>query len=58
LPLATAIDELVKYSGSQFDPQVMQAFLNLIARGKPETLLNENEGLIPRLTMVKVFRTA
>jgi putative nucleotidyltransferase with HDIG domain len=58
LPQVAAINELVKYSGSHFDPQVIQAFLNLIARGKPEMLLSEHEGLIPRLAMVKIGRTA
>jgi putative nucleotidyltransferase with HDIG domain len=48
MPLAKAVDELVKYSGTHYDPQVAQAFLYLIARGQqPEMLLQEHGALRP-----------
>jgi HD-GYP domain-containing protein (c-di-GMP phosphodiesterase class II) len=58
MPVSKAIDELLKYSGSHFDPQVAQTFLNLIARGQPETLVDEHDGLIPRPKKVPVWLTA
>jgi putative nucleotidyltransferase with HDIG domain len=58
MPVPTAIEELLKYSGSHYDPQVVQAFLKLVARGQPETLLDEYDGLIPRARKVPVWVTA
>jgi putative nucleotidyltransferase with HDIG domain len=58
MPVTKAIDELVKYSGTHFDPQVTQTFLNLIARGQPEILIDEQDGLIPRPKKVPVWLTA
>lgn len=41
LPLQTALDELKKYSGTQFDPKVVEAFLKII--GKDPKFLKEIE---------------
>ena len=58
MPVTREIEELLKYSGTHFDPQVTQTFLNLIARGQPETLIDEHDGLIPRSKKVPVWLTA
>jgi len=35
MPLRTAIDELERYSGTQFDPEIVSAFLRVVARQQP-----------------------
>jgi HD-GYP domain-containing protein (c-di-GMP phosphodiesterase class II) len=39
MPMSKAVHELVSHSGSQFDPEVIAAFLKLLARGTSEIML-------------------
>jgi HD-GYP domain-containing protein (c-di-GMP phosphodiesterase class II) len=36
LPIETAVEELIRCSGTQFDPKVVQAFLNVITKERSE----------------------
>ena len=36
MPVEAAIEELVKCSGTQFDPQVVDAFLSVLRKGQED----------------------